>query len=249
MTKDLDGLSVSYKGLDITLPFEYPYLNLANPVEVYKSHIIVKEKTLDFVFPRNRPLHYRNAITRAAGTPGFKLAHTHVFSKESYAGQRTWGILDFISNKIVPLGVLTTATPVAVYDGLVWWLTWDGRHIVPSLVDTLQPFLYIRRDRIMNLPITVKGKLHQVDTLGNTRFLSTKVANVMYLLDLKSLTVTELFSAFENDGPLCKFLPGYIDDVFRVWCMSQETMHKYSESQKDTVLKMTKEVMQKRKEG
>lgn len=213
------------------------------PVQAQKHHIVVRCQVGDdsrrgyssydfgtvYVFPRNKPLHHKNAIQYKFNYRNLKeFCGIHMDSSGNYSGGHKYVFGD-THHGVLREYASTTAVPVAVYNGLIWFCS-KGTKVLPTFVDLQQPgVVFYRRDKIVMLEESKSssGEFRQCTKQGLGRFLFRNFTGGILVIDLANTTATTVVNPNEGqyDGP--NIVMGFVNDKFWAKYVSHETMKKY----------------------
>lgn len=238
VASQLAGNVIMYKGLCITLPgTDDLFPEDIRSVIAHDTYVKVCSTTHVYLFSRSRPLHYRYAIIHSNQrfAPGYLMSDTHVTYNTvrvgSYGSNQTanlYYVMDFTTMRLFPQGGgPTRAHPVAIYRGVMWWQTQDGKYLIPTLVDlSRQDWPAYRHDWIISLSQEAAPPLKQITTPGSTHFLVGKTSYGSLLVDLEAREVSALYGA--SQCPQDKLIPGYLGSRFVLRSLDCHTQKHWS---------------------
>lgn len=244
--------------LTLTLP---PGTSFHSPVRPLKQHIQVRiDSSSDLHFPRDKPLHYENALTTKPGCRelGHFFCKTRKPPKFTKSGDQRahYQFLDPYTGEFHQVGDFGRCHPMAVHNGLIWWqreenLLWNGdeiRNTIPTFVDLQTNRMYCRKDKIIaEAPERFKSLAGQCQ---NTRFVARGVdfagRQGLSMLDLETGTVTIIQDPYkslddeltlENTNSTSKKGPtifaGHVGDKFQALYVDHETAKKYETRERE----------------
>lgn len=227
---DKDELTTSVKvlkvgGYEITLP-ESVELPESSPVIFYNHHILVKTKTINFLFQLTKPLHYNHAITYPTSSgPGKELGSFFFVNNN---------LLDPYSRKFIPLSL--ALQPTAIYKGILWSresATYQSEVLMtPTFVDLKTPSkVYFAKPLLTKDPWNC---LTQMTSLQNTHLVTAMNPLGLTVVDLDTRQVTCVLKPdFEEVNKRSRagrerLLPGFVSNKFQVWYVDLEWVRRYT---------------------
>lgn len=227
-----DELSTSVKVLkvrdfEITLPESVDLLK-SSPLTCYNHHILVKTRTKNFLFHRNKPLHYKHAITYPASSePGKELGSFYFHRNE---------LLDPCRRKFTPLPL--SLQPSAIYKGVLWCReseTYTSEVLMtPTFVDLNSPSKIYHNPAKSLLTNDPWNCLTQMTSRENTHLVTAMNPLGLTVVDLETIQVTCVLKPdFEEVNKRSRagrerLLPGFVRNKFQVWYVDLEWVRRYT---------------------
>lgn len=242
VASQLAGNVLLYKGLCITLPgTDFLFPEDIKSVLANDSCVRVLTTSHVYLLSRDKPLHFRSGYTYTSGkfATGYAMADTHVtyatVRSRGYYGHTTianiYSFLDFDNLRMYSYGGPNRAHPVAIYQGIIWWQTEDGRSLIPTLFDTasMENPAYRQKWIISMSQEETVPPLKQITKPGSTHLLAAKTTYGAILVDLEAREVSALYGA--SLCPHDKLLPGFVGSRFclrSLDCESQRHWNKWA---------------------
>lgn len=225
-------------GFEITLPgtaeplFRRPWESC---ILFFNHHILVRTRTNTFLFQRNKPLHYKHAITvpttYAIVEPAKELGSFY------FAENR---LLDPNSGELFTLPPSLTASlqPTAIYKGVIWCresATYQSERLfTPTFVDLKTPSkIYCLPSKSL-LTYDPWRMLTQMTTFQNTHLVTAMEPRGLTVVDLDTRKVTtvvkpdyEIVNKRSRAGRE-RLQSGFVNNKFQVWYVDLETVKRYT---------------------
>lgn len=215
------------------------------PVEARKHHIIVRcqrdnrdgyDTRMVYVFDRNKPLHFKNAINYKFNYKEVKeISNIHFETSSKYSGGDQYLFGSTQHGRMLAYGS-ATAVPVAVYNGLIWWC-YKGSKLFPTFVDVQQPGekVFCRKDKIVMVDEKrtfgdMNNQFRQSTKPGMGRFVLRDLNNGVLVIDLANTTATNIVNPNQGQHLGPNIVMGFVDDKFCAKYVSTATMKKYEEA-------------------
>lgn len=214
------------------------------PVAVHKQHIIVQCENRVFTFPRNKPLHYKNAFDQQFYTARrtFEVGHIHAWESYRDSLNHNLSAYEFFDSHTVQMREYTAATsavPVASYSGLVWWAI-KGRLLIPTFIDLEEPEkVFYRKDKIIGVSDQPERLREAFQQCKNPRFVTRKCEQGVLVIDLENETSTNVLDPHypldmptrsyyrDTKNPPPRVIPGFIGGKFCAKYVDNEVVSKY----------------------
>ncbi|KAG5358941.1 hypothetical protein CJU90_3668 [Yarrowia sp. C11] len=187
-----------------------------------------------YVFQRDKPLHFRNAVVYRFNYREITHLRKSLFFRNNQNGQvdfRTYEFSDTQHGIMRVYASESSAIPIALYDGLVWWC-YRGTKIFPTFVDLQQPGeVFYRKDKIIvideRIPFGERdNQFHQCKKPGMERYVLRKIGGGVQVIDLVNATVTNVVNPRKyQTHPY--IVMGFVDDKFWAKFLDTKTMDSY----------------------
>lgn len=240
LREDEKGTVVSFEGVEITLHPAFHAQDIRNDMSMLlagtsslqlgRHHVqVMLNNNQAFVAPRDKP-HFEHALIVEcednATYPIIEVGDVLVYRQRQIHYDYHY-LFDIAGN--VSALVSNRVTPVAAYNGLVWFNVGDS--LVPTFVDLKTPGkTHHRPDRAIS-GITEFSTFRQCSkSRGLGQFvLISELDSSKVVVDLASGVLTSLQSPPGWDKPTT-FIPGFLDGVFQVRCMNNSVLKVISEN-------------------
>lgn len=227
--------------------FERVAPGFAPLVVLIRHTVVVRQHKKVWVFFQSDP-HYERAInTHRSHYYAFEFPMVFgIVKEETREGKSVYNFLDNLTGMLREFAPPTSAAPVGLYNGLMWWKV-KGTDLVPTFVDLANPGkIYYRKDKIISVDRDEDSDTPSYQCNrgihGSSRFLISLTRRGTLFVDFATSTVTEVLNHTEDVylepeqlSERVEMMPGFVNLKLDVRFMESRNLGNFLDVLKDRI--------------